>query len=190
MAKIYAFTYNRKRYEFTDRNELHKFVKKLEPMKGDGKLVVLVKDDPTGKYQCKDCTMYVPELNQCTNVLGNIEPYGTCMIRISGKTTTPDKINPYRLLKDEANYDERDVGFGCIRCIRFYAPTKCQIIKDKVAWNNCCNYQFDGNMKKSETIEEKYAEEQERLAEERIKKADGDPVKLSRELEKLKKKDA
>ncbi len=189
MDEIYAFSYNGKRYEFTDRNELHKFVKKLEPMKGDKKLVVLVTDDTSGKYQCKDCTMYVPDLNQCTNVLGHIEPHGTCIIRVSGKPATADKINPYRLLKDEANYDERDEGFGCIRCIRFHAPSICRIIKNAVKWNYCCNFQFDGNISKSESITEKYADEQKYMAKERLKKADGDPVKVSHELEKLKKSD-
>ena len=137
MEKIYSTSFNNKRYEFKTEEELRKFVKKAHPMLGDAKLVVLVEDDEHGKYQCSGCVMYVPELKQCTNVLGNIEPHGTCQLRVSGPDAKPNQINPFRLLKGEAGYDERYEGFGCIRCIRFSAPIICKIIKDKVTWNKC-----------------------------------------------------
>ena len=156
-----------KRIEVTEDN-LYTILK-AEAMRGDGNMVVLVDHDKTGKYHCQTCTMFVPETGECTNVLGKIEPHGTCQLHVEGKTAAKDAINPFRMLKDEVGYDERKEGFGCVRCIRFTKPNKCKIIKDEVAWNNCCNYQYDGDNNKSREVAEKYTKEQNVLAETRLK---------------------
>jgi len=162
-------------------------LRKAEPMKGSGKMVVLVTDDPEGKYQCATCNMYVPETGECTNVLGRIEPEGTCQLHVQGPTAKPNAINPFRMLKDEIGYDEREEGFGCIRCIRFKAPHECKIITDEVDWNKCCNYQFDGDIERSTRMQQKYEEEQDALAQERLKSTGGDRTKLEHKLRETKK---
>lgn len=161
-------------------------IQKAEAMMGDGKMVVLVDDDPKGMYHCHSCNMYVPETGECTNVLGHIEPEGTCQLHVQGPTAKPDQINPFRMLKDEVGYDERDAGFGCTRCIRFEKPSTCKIIKDKVAWNMCCNYQFDGDTKKSDAIASKYAEEQKQLAKERLASTGNNAFELRQKVSKVK----
>lgn len=169
------------------KEEFEKALQKKTVMLGDGEMVVLVNDDTEGKYQCNTCNMYVPELNQCTNVLGHINPEGTCQLRHRGPNAKPEQINPFRLLKSEAGYDERNEGFGCIRCIRFQKPSTCKIIKDDVNWNNCCNYQYDGNAVKSAAISSKYAEEQEMFESERLASTGGDRVALEQKIRKTKK---
>ncbi|TDI97028.1 MAG: hypothetical protein E2O29_01980 [Deltaproteobacteria bacterium] len=169
------------------KEEFEKAIEKRNIMLGDGKMVVLVTDDIEGKYQCVTCSMYIPETGECTNVLGHIEPEGTCQLRMTGPNAKPSQTNPFRLLKEEAGYDERDEGFGCIRCIRFQQPSTCKIITDDVDWNNCCNYQYDGNAIKSSAISSKYAEEQEMLSNERLKTTGGDRVALEQKIRETKK---
>ena len=85
-----------------------KAIEKRNIMLGNDKMVVLVTDDIEGKYQCVTCSMYVPETGECTNVLGHIEPEGTCQLRMTGSNAKPSQINTFRLLKEEAGYDERE----------------------------------------------------------------------------------
>lgn len=186
MKKIYAFIENGKRVDVTAR-DITAAIQKAQVMLGTGKMVVLVNDDPSGKYQCGTCNMYVPETNECTNVLGRIEPHGTCQLRHSGANAKPKQINPFRLLKAEAGYDERNEGFGCIRCIRFQAPSVCKIIKDEVNWNKCCNYQYDGNVMKSGAIQRKYEKEQDKAEKERLATTGGDRTELEQKVRKVKK---
>ena len=169
------------------KEEFEKAIQKRSIMMGDGKMVVLVTDDILGKYQCGTCNMYIPETGECTNVLGHIEPHGTCQLRMTGANAKSSQINPFRLLKEEAGYDEREEGFGCIRCIRFQSPSTCKIITDEVNWNNCCNYQYDGNAIKSSAISSKYSEEQEMLGNERLKSTGGDRIALEQKIRETKK---
>lgn len=184
--KIYTITKNGIKVEVS-QEEFDLAIQKAEIMVGTGKMVVLVNDDPSGKYQCVSCNMYVPETGECTNVIGHIEPQGTCQLRHSGPNAKPEQINPFRLLKSEAGYDERDEGFGCIRCIRFQSPHTCKIIKDEVNWNKCCNYQYDGNITKSSRIQDKYAEEQDKAEKNRLATTGGDRVALEQKVAGMKK---
>ena len=184
--KIYTIIKNGVRVEVSPQ-EFEIAIKKAEIMVGDGKMVVLVTDDKKGKYQCKDCNMYIPETNECTNILGHIEPYGTCQLRHSGPNAKPEQINPFRLLKSEAGYDEREEGFGCGRCIRFQRPDTCKIIKDKVSAQKCCNYQFDGNITKSSKVDDKYQEEQAEAAAKSLKTTGMNHGALEEKVSKTKK---
>ncbi len=111
--------------------------------------VVYLKSD--GRTQCRTCHYFLPALEKCTVVDGEIKPNGTCDLIVHGQNATPENDNRWKVMREEAGYLEREEGFSCGNCFRFISSAnKCHIVEGDIRPQDCCNlWDDDGFLRTS-----------------------------------------
>lgn len=106
--------------------------------------------DSAGDYRCGTCRFYIPGERQrggCTVVKPEKSEhdaayisaeFGGCNYYVRGKTSSEAAVNPARVSKGDAGYEE-DGPYSCKRCRNFRPPGACTIVEGKIEPDECCN---------------------------------------------------
>ena len=99
------------------------------------------------KYQCRECSLWLPSRNQCEIHGANdvIRGHGTCGLFIKGE---PAGASPTgQVSKAESGYEENKEGFSCDLCEYWIPLADCKLVDrnspgdtpGEVIGSACCN---------------------------------------------------
>lgn len=114
-------------------------------------VVGYINSDPTGKYQCRGCAMWIDDALRCTGHGKDdvIRAHGSCIHWGPGENATGEE--PHGLwTKLDSGYEENVAGFGCTRCTKHFIKSEEDCSKTdkdsegpdpgKIKSLSCCNY--------------------------------------------------